>query len=119
VGQRSIWSKTIRVNRKRFAKEKNDILSRSDVIIPGGIVFHSIEELLDLAGDVSACGGCSIYQLLLPGCLELSLSTTRGNYDDDAIFPEYESMFDNERRLFDGEQFYVTKFVNKSYQAKA
>jgi dihydrofolate reductase len=104
---------------KVLPNRKNVILSRSNIVIPGGIVVHSMEELLNLAGDVWVCGGGSIYKLLLPACRELYLSTIRGNYDGDAVFPEYESMFDKEHTLFDGEQFYVTKFVNKSYHANA
>ncbi|MDR2435779.1 MAG: dihydrofolate reductase [Puniceicoccales bacterium] len=102
---------------KVLPNRRNVILSRSDMDISGGIVVHSVEELLDLTDDAWICGGSSVYRLLLPICRELYLSTIRGNYDGDAKFPEFESMFKKECTLFDGGQFYVTKFVNRDYHA--
>jgi dihydrofolate reductase len=96
---------------------KNIILSRSSMSVPGGVVVHSVEELLNLIDDAWVCGGSSVYQLLLPICRELYISTIRGNYDGDAKFPEFQSMFEKECLLFDRGQFYVTKFVNRNYHA--
>ncbi|MDR2720851.1 MAG: dihydrofolate reductase [Puniceicoccales bacterium] len=104
---------------KVLPNRRNIILSRSDMNILGGIVVHSVEELLSLTDNAWICGGSSIYQLLLPICRELYVSTIRGNYDGDAKFPKFKSMFIKECTLFDEGQFYVTKFVNKNYHANA
>jgi dihydrofolate reductase len=98
---------------------KNIIFSRSAAGINGGTVAHSVGELLDLTNDAWICGGGEIYGLLLPACRELYISTVRGCYRGDAVFPEYESMFGNGEVLLDAERFYVTRFVNKNYHALA
>jgi dihydrofolate reductase len=111
--------KTFESIEKILPNRKNIVLSHSTMIIPGGVVVHSVEELLNLEEDIWVCGGSSIYQLLLPLCCELYISTIRGNYLGDATFPEYESMFERESVLLSTEQFYVTKFVNRNCHANA
>lgn len=47
---------------------------------------------------VYVCGGASVYALFLPYCEELIVSLIEGEYSGDTYFPEYEHLFQMERK---------------------
>jgi dihydrofolate reductase len=122
--RRMTLGKTVLFGRKTFESigkalpdRKNIVLSRSAMKIQGVTVAGSVEELLPIEDDIWVCGGGNVYQLLLPACRELYISTIKKNYPGDTTFPEYESTFVAKKILLDSEKFYVTLFVNKNYHA--
>ena len=62
-------------------------------------------------GECFLCGGAQIYELLLPFCSELTLTTVKGACEGDAHMPPFDHLFVKENLIFESERFKVERFV--------
>lgn len=72
-------------------KRCNVVLSRRDVEIPGAVVLHSPEEVLQFTKDMDSTfviGGGSVYRLLLPYCDTAYVTKVHCTPESDTFFPD-------------------------------
>lgn len=92
-------SKPIIMGRKTFESIGRPLPGRQNIVITrdetytaeGCDVVYSIDDALDIAGDVDevmVIGGANIYQQCLEKCDRLYLSRVLGEFEGDAWFPE-------------------------------
>ena len=80
-------------NQKPLKNRTNIIFSRNpDLIVPGGIVVHNVEEMEKITArfdpeDVYVIGGGSIYSLLLDLCDTALITKIEHTYTADTWFP--------------------------------
>ena len=76
---------------------RNIILTRDEnFAVEGGVVAHSVEEALALAGDppegVFVCGGESVYRQFLPYCGRVYVTRIYASPEADAHFPNLDAL---------------------------
>jgi len=74
----------------------NIVLSHSLPLRDDAVVIRDLaelENLPDLGGTVYLIGGAQLYETLLPKCDELLLTCLHKDYEGDAWFPAFESLF--------------------------
>ncbi|MBQ8306373.1 MAG: dihydrofolate reductase [Blautia sp.] len=109
----------------------NIVLTRNpEFRVPGAVVVHSVEELLDAirdypSGDVYCIGGAGVYRQLLPWCDTAYVTRIDFAYEADAFFPDLDAMPEweltaesDEMTYFDLE-YRFTKYERKKTDAQA
>lgn len=103
----------------------NLILTRNpDYQVKGGIVIHSVEELLEKlkdydTKDVYVIGGDSVYRQLLPYCDTAHVTRIDRAYEADAYFPdleqsgEWEVTADSEEQSYFDTTYHFVKYERK------
>lgn len=64
-----------------------------DYVVEGGLVVHSIQQALELVGDVEemmVVGGANLYAQTLPLASRMYLTVVHDFFDGDTAFPDYE-----------------------------
>lgn len=78
---------------KPLPKRTNIVISRDlDYVAEGALVAHSVEEALEMAGEVEeimVIGGASFYEQILPHADRLYLTVVDADIEGDAWFPEF------------------------------
>ncbi len=83
--------------RKPLKNRTNIILSRDkDYVVEGGIVVHSVEELMEElkkypSEDVFVIGGESIYRQMLPYCDTVYVTKVDHETEADSFYPDLDS----------------------------
>lgn len=79
---------------KPLPNRNNIVISRSEIIISGALVCHSLEEALKKAEEygkkIFFIGGAEIYRQALPLTDYLCISWLKQDYQGDAYFPEFD-----------------------------
>ncbi len=103
----------------------NVILTRNEGYrVKGGIVVHSVEELLEKlkdydSRDVYVIGGDSVYRQLLPYCDTAHVTRIDRAYEADAYFPdlersgEWEVTADSEEHSYFDTTYHFVKYERK------
>ncbi len=81
---------------KPLPNRTNIVLTHQDIEIPGAIVAHSVEEVLELTKgkeNVYVCGGSSIYLQLLHHCSKIHLTRIHAMPKTDRIFLNLDNDF--------------------------
>ena len=63
--------------------------------------------------EVWLCGGAQIYNMLLPYCTHLYLTTVFKEYRGDVFFPDHRIWFDKEETLYHDSQYCIEKYINR------
>jgi dihydrofolate reductase len=92
------------------------ILSRSRFHVPG---VQTLSELGQLdpdreTRDIFICGGAEIYAQALPLCSDLYLTLVKRRAEGDILFPTFEDRFELKAELFDGPEFKILHYCNRS-----
>jgi dihydrofolate reductase len=116
---------TILMGRKTFdsigrplPNRRNIVLTRQAIKISGVEVIHALGALRkrEINGDLFVIGGAEIYRLALPYCHGLYLTRLKREYVGDVHFPAFEDKFEEQKDIFENEDFTVTHWVNKGTQ---
>lgn len=93
------------------------VLSRSGFSHPGVKTIHGLDELPALAGDrqLFICGGAQLYEQTLPLCSDLYLTRVKRRVEGDAFFPPFEDRFVLHEEIFDGPDFKILHYRNRSF----
>ena len=75
--------------KKPLKNRQNVILTHKEEEVPGAIVMHSIDEVLNssLARTMAVIGGEEVYRELLPYCNVVYVTKIDGEYEADSYFP--------------------------------
>lgn len=80
-------------------------------------VIRAVEEIAtapEVKSPVYLIGGAQLYGSLLPQCSELILTYIEHPYEGDALFPEFEHLFELKEVLGRGEGFEFRRYVRKA-----
>ena len=104
---------------------RNIVLShKTDFTVKGGEVVHSVDELLELLGDVPSeqvyvIGGESVYRQLLPYCDAVDVTKIDYAYQADAHFPdldadpEWEITADSDEQVYQDLIYHFLRYERK------
>ena len=80
---------------KPLPDRKNIVITReAGYVANGSVVAHSIDEAIELAGDVPEVmiiGGASFYEQMLPRAVRMYLTLVHAEVQGDAWFPKFNS----------------------------
>ena len=119
----STRSQVIAMGRKTFESigrplphRENVVIARSQTAIPGCVVLPSLEALLDYKTDrdVWIFGGAEIYRQAFPHVRELFLTVVYGNFEGDAFFPPFETLFEEPEVIRKEAAFEIRRYQAKS-----
>lgn len=126
--RRHTLGKPIIMGRKTFdsfggrplPERTNIVVTRDkDYQVKGAVVVYSIEEALQVAGDVEEVmiiGGASFYEQMLPRADRLYITQVHGSFEGDAWFPEFDMgkwhEVDREEHTVDEKNAYACSFLS-------
>ena len=92
------------------------VLSRSQFAYPGVQVFSDLGQIDPThdTRDIFICGGAQIYEQALPLCSDLFLTQVKRRVEGDAFFPPFEDQFEFQEEIFDGPDFRIVRYRNRS-----
>jgi len=99
---------------KPLPHRRNIVLSRQETDIPGTEVIQDLAHLrkMEIKEDLYVIGGAEVYQLTLPHCQGLYLTTLKMEHEGDVFFPPFKDRFEHQADLFENEDFTVSFLVN-------
>lgn len=92
------------------------VLSRSQFQYPEVQVLRDLSQI-DPSSDPREfyiCGGAQIYEQALPLCSDLFLTRVKREVEGDILFPPFELQFELHEQLFDGPDFRILHYRNKT-----
>jgi len=101
---------------KPLPNRQTVVLSRSQFEFPGVRTISDLSQL-DLeheARRVFICGGAQLYANALPLCSDLYLTLVKRVVEGDTFFPPFEDQFVAIEEVFDGAEFKITHYRNKT-----
>lgn len=117
---------TVLMGRKTFESIGHPLPNRKHIVLtrdpqwtfPEVTVIHDPIDLLSFEKKptIWVCGGEKIYQLLLPYCREIYLSTVHRSYDGDTFFPEIPDSFSLKDTIFTCQTFEINHYQNKNIE---
>jgi len=88
---------------KLLPQRKNIVLTSKLLEVPGGVVAHSIKEVLDqtqMFPEVMIIGGASVYGQFLPLAEKMYLTIIHAQFKGDVFFPQYsEAEWEEQERV--------------------
>ncbi len=107
------------IGKRALPKRLNIVISRTlqiDDMPTGSVVLPGLEALkaYPTQGHVFIIGGSELYKAALPNCNELYLTHVKQVVEGDAIFPPFESLFDEGILIKDTPIFKIIRYTNKS-----
>ena len=87
------------------------VLSRAGFAHDGVHTVSSPDEVeMPVDRDIFVCGGAQIYEQLLPRCSTLYLTHVKCTVDGDALFPDFEDLFEPQETLDDNQDFRIVRY---------
>ena len=116
IGQAVLMGrKTFESLGKPLAGRVNIVATRGGAI-PGVVCIDDLEAFDpgDYAEEVFVIGGAQIYAQTLARCSDLFLSVVRREVEGDAVFPEFEGMFELAETVMRHPEFEVRHYRNRA-----
>jgi dihydrofolate reductase len=93
-------------------------LAPGDTTLPGAIVMPSLTEVFQnyrpKAGYTWIIGGAHVFELALPGCMEVIVTHVHGNHEGDVFFPRrlLDGFFSPGETLRETPEFHIVRYRN-------